>query len=477
MRILVLLVVLVTVLAAAVYVAAASANETAGAGDPAAAATRWDDCGLLGVGPADEPACLDEERPARASRDGLPPTCRMKVEAVFWTFSDWLRLGEALAADPAPCAEYWISLPPANLDKKRLRFLQDDLIRALGPQFHPVAEMTLSGSTGWAAWVQDTGSTWFQAGVEFRRRMAEAGYDVAAGETWLLNEFDRTTRTDATTRPGGNTEDGPAPPFRRADMRDLVRGLYYGDVGMPTSAGIAEIGINFSHQNLPDVAQYKTEMQAWLEDTGFWADMSRYVRFLAREAYPDVRLWAPPGSSRNERRRHLEDYIFHLLELARSGPPSVETARAYLEQAYVPLVNGGYRARGGDQFNFTTGHGNTIVSTDEMLHFVSEQVYAIRHYAGAHPQGAPAGRLGFSWQPCNRTSATQAGCGAFNATFQRALDAITARIASAIHYAYREGGASPVGACRPPGEELDFCDGQLPGAQFTDAWGIFDSWG
>ena len=32
--------------------------------------------------------------------------------------------------------------------------LQDDLIRALGPRFHPVAEINISGNTGWADWVR-----------------------------------------------------------------------------------------------------------------------------------------------------------------------------------------------------------------------------------------------------------------------------------------------------------------------------------
>ena len=56
------------------------------------------------------------------------------------------------------------------------------------------------------------------------------------------------------------------------------------------------------------------------------------------------------------------------------------------------------------------------------------------------------------------------------------LDLITARLAEAIHYAYRQGGASPVGACGPPGSAADWCDGTLPGAQFTDLWRDFGDW-
>jgi hypothetical protein len=490
-----IVILLIACVLGAALAAAAAGDDFLAASDETA--SLWNDCGLVGLGATGSPACLDDmdasapEAPAaiataaptsaatvaQAGDDSLPASCRLKVEAVFWTGTDWLRLARALAADPTPCAEYWISIPPLAANKTGLRVLQDDLIRALGPQFHPVAEMTLGGLTAWANWVTTNHKTWFEAGVEFRRRMASAGYDLPAGETWLLNEFDRSTRRDAASRDAVELAHGLTVPYRRADMREVVRGLYYGDPGMPTSAGIAEIGINFTHQNIPDVAQYKTELEAWLQDSAFWADVDHYVRFLAKEVYPDARFWGVPGSSRDERRRHLDEYLFHVLDLVRSGPAGVSTARDFLEKAYLPLANAGYRARGGDQFDFVTGHGNTILSTEQMMSFVSEQVYAIRHYAGAHPQGAPAGRLGFSWEPCNRTSATDPGCGSFDAQFQQALDQITARIASSIHYAYRQGGASPAGACAPPQSEVNWCNGDVPGATFTDAWEIFDSWG
>lgn len=449
------------VTAAALMLALVTAIAAAAAAPAAADPPDSYDCGLLAL---NEPSCADDEEQVRREHR-LDPNCRIPVEGVFWTGTDWIRLARALADDPGPCGEYWVSIPPAAADKKALRFLQDDLIRAMG--IHPVAEMTLGEVTGWANWVAQ-GRTWFEAGVEFRRRMADAGYDVTAGETYLINEFDRTTMLDA-----ARTDGRPWPAFRRSEMRDLMRGLYYGLPGMPTSAGVTEFGISFRHQDIPFVEQYRAELQGFLADAPFWEDVDRYIRWVAVESYGDTRLWAPPGSSRNQRRRHLDDYIFHVMELARTGPDSVETARDVLERKFLPLLNAGWRARGGDQFQWVTGHGNTIVDEATMNHFVSEQVHAVRHHAGSHSHGAPAGRIGFSWQPCNRTSASDPNCGAFNAPFIASLDEITARMAEAIHYSFRQGGASPIGACHPPGSGVDWCDGMREDAAFTESWSSF----
>ena len=239
-----------------------------------------------------------------------------------------MQLAQALARSKSPCAEYWVSIPPLAANKKGLRVREDDAIRALG--LHPVAELTTGEITGWANWVNEPGRnrTRFDAGVEFRRAMEQAGYDVTAGETWLINEFDRTTARDAPRQP----PDHDWPPARRADMRELMRGLYQGAPGMPKAPGIAEIGIHFRHQNLPTVNRYRLDMKRWLADAGFWSDADRYLRWIAVESYPDSRLWAPVGSSLLARERHLQAYVFHLLELVRSGSGTVRTARGFFEQ-------------------------------------------------------------------------------------------------------------------------------------------------
>jgi hypothetical protein len=264
-------------------------------------------------------------------------------------------------------------------------------------------------------------------------------------------------------------------------MVELLQGLYYGDIGMPPLSGLVEIGVHFRHQNMPSemISRLKADAKGWFADNAFWSAIAPAVRWLGVEAYPDVRNWGVPSSSRGERRRHLEEYLFHLLELVRDAPESVVAARDLFERAYLPLVNGGYRAKGGEKFAFVTGHGQTMVDAATMQSFVSEQVHAVRHYAGAHTQGSPGGRIGFSWQPCNRIGVDfpQDVCEAIAVrNFVADIDAVSARIASAIADAYAPTGPAAIGACRPPQSDVDWCEGEVPGAAFTDDWSIFGSW-
>ena len=411
-------------------------------------------------------AAVDHGGPDR--RGAAVERCEQPVEVVFWTGSDWLALGAALASHAAPCADYYISIPPLAGDKTRLRSRAVyDRIRRLGPHIHPLAEVTL-GQTGWAKWVADGKGTWYEAGVEFRRRMAAAGLDPARGETWLINEFDRTTRLDTTDRLAVEIARNVTRPYPRRAMLDLVRGLYEGETGPPLP-GAAEIGINFSHQNLPDVPGYKREMKAWLLDSSFWAGLKGRVRWLLREVYADTRFHSVPGTSLEERRRHLEAYQEHLLSLAEAGPPAVEAARSFLRATYLPLANAGYVALGGDNFDFVTAHGNTEVGPRQMMNFVSEQVYAIRYYALRHPAGAPRGRIGFSWDPINRF-------GVPAAEFTEEIAALSDRLALAVRDAYRPGARSAKGACVPPGTRENWCRASRPNATFTEQWAIFGSW-
>ena len=248
--------------------------------------------------------------------------------------------------------------------------------------------MTL-GQTGWAKWVADGNGIWYDAGVEFRRRMAAAGLDPRSGETWLVNEFDRTTRLDTTERLPAEIARNVTRPYPRQAMLDLVRGLYEGESGPPLP-GAAEIGINFSHQNLPDVPGYKSEMKAWLEDSSFWAELRGACAGFFVRSTPTLACTACPG-----RPSTSADVTSRPTRSICSRSP--RRARDRRDGAFLPasdassIANAGYVALGGDDFDFVTAHGNTEVAPTQMMYFVSEQVYAIRHYALRHPAGAPAG--------------------------------------------------------------------------------------
>jgi hypothetical protein len=124
------------------------------------------------------------------STQQAPAQCR-PLRAVFYAATDWLRLATKLAALRSACAEYYISVPPIVGDKTQMRSGQASRIRALGPNFHALAEIHY---TTWNRWVQSTGSTWHQAGVTARQRMAAAGFDVARGDTWVVTESNSAVR-------------------------------------------------------------------------------------------------------------------------------------------------------------------------------------------------------------------------------------------------------------------------------------------
>ena len=203
----------------------AAARTTSGA-QPCASVTLSDpDCGQARPVPSLQPQAtrrvlqhLASARQARTLRLAAAGTCR-PLRAVFYTATDWMRLATKLAANASPCAQYFFSIPSLAADHTQIRADQAWRIRALGPQFHAMAEVSMGA---WGKWVTSTGSTWYQAGVEARRRMAVAGYDVALGDTWAVNEFSSAVRQGTSTA--------------RADARNFVRGLAIGDGTRPPFA-------------------------------------------------------------------------------------------------------------------------------------------------------------------------------------------------------------------------------------------------
>jgi hypothetical protein len=356
---------------------------------------------------------------------------------VFYAATDWLRLATKLAA-ASPCADYFISIPPVVSDKTTLRPDQARRIRALGTNFHALAEIHW---TAWSKWVASTGSSWYAAGVEARDRMAQAGFDVAAGDTWAVNEFPSSVRTGV----------GSA----RANARELVRGLYDGD--RPARGVVWIVGVG---QPTTNVAVYQTNLQNWLADVAFWTDMNAFVSDWSQEVYADFRRYAVPGAPIARRRDYLNDYLQHAFVVARAGPSTIDLARGYLHGAFSPLASAAWQ--------WESGYGWTMIPVDQMQAFVSAQVYALRSFSVA--TGEPQDHWGFAWQPRN---ATGLSAGDFAAQTGAILDRLGAAIRDSGQTADPNDPGN--GACGPPGQNL-FCGGDLAGAQFAEQWKAFRAW-
>lgn len=404
--------------------------------------------GSAAAAAATEPEPVASLEPAKTATlwktivSGQPRQLRVQeacrpLHAVFYAASDWLRLATKLAAAASPCAEYYVSVPPLVADKTTFRRDQAWRIRALGPNFHAMAEIHFAT---WTRWVQTTGSTWYVAGVTARERMAAAGYDVALGDTWALNEL-----TSAVRRGDGNA---------RTNIREFVRGLYEGN-DRPTRGAALVIGFG---QRTADVSVYQNTLQGWLADTAFWTDMAAYVSDWSQEVYGDLRSYAVPGSAVASRREYLNDYLQHKLVLAGAGPNEIEPARAYLREAYSPLANGAWPRE--------TAWGWTMVPWEQMAAYVSAQVDAMRAFSAA--SGQARDHWGFAWAPSNTTEMP-------NADFVAQTGQILDRMAAAIRDS--GGGFDPetlvTGAC---GDGDALCAVDLPDAAYNGAWRSFRAW-
>lgn len=407
---------------------------------PAAAAERARSVPVPSLEPAATHA-LWERLSARAAFRPLAveaDACR-PVRAVFYAATDWLRLATKLAAGASPCAQYLVSVPPVVADKTRPRPDQAWRIRALGPGVRALAEIHL---TAWQKWVASTGSSWYEAGVEARRRMAAAGYDVAAGDTWAVNEL------SSAVRRGDGT--------RRTEVRDFLRGLYdAGGEGPPTRGVVFVVGIG---QRVSTIGAYKARAQEWLQDGPFWAEMSQYVSDWSQEVYGDVRSYAAPGAPTADRREVLVEYLRHLDLLAAAGGAASGTANAFFASAASALGNAAWQ--------WESAFGWTAVPDALMQHYVSAQVYALRNH-GAR-SGRAADRFGFAWAPRNAEALAAS-------EFARRTAALLDRLAAAIRDSAADTPADPgVGACGPTAST--WCAGDLDGAALSAKWRTFRSW-
>ena len=359
------------------------------------------------------------------------------TDAVFYS-TDTIRLAQRLHTAQSSCADYYISVTPVVADGSPRGSVAPN-VRANGPQFHALTEVRLPK---WQAWVQQTGHSWYEAGVELRRRMVTAGFDASLGDSWAINEVG--TPSGAQMAQDVFNDVGSA----RADLRELVRGLYTGDPGMPPAPGV--VFAADPAQITADLEQYKQGLRSWYRDGPFWSDMNQYVRFWAQETYADARNWGVPGSSLADRAAHLNDYFQHAERLPEVDPEASAAAHSFLAAAYTPLANAAYPYGPPEAAPNGIGFGYTRVTPLQMQNFISTQTYALRSSPTSH-------RFGFAWSPNTNVTPPVPP-----ATFIALAD----RLAQSIQGSQTD----PAGAC---GAALAFCDSSVDGAFFTEAWKTF----
>jgi hypothetical protein len=351
------------------------------------------------------------------------------VRAVFYTSNDWLRLAQGLGANPSGCAQYYISIPPPTANKTEMRSNAASQVDALGPNFHALAEVNY---TAWANWVTSTGNSWYAAGQQARANMDAAGFNVAGGDTWAVNEFPSSVLANT----GG----------ARQDAEQLVQGLYAGDGSDPPAQGVVfMIGVG---QGGIAFSQYQASLESWFQDSIFWTTMSSDVSDFLFESYGDVRDYAVAGEDPTTRIGYLNAFLQAPLDLvsAANAPSTAAAAKAFLSAAYGPLANASWA--------WSSDYGWTQVTSAVMADYISAETYAMRAY------GAGA-RIGFAWNPSN----TQ---GLSADDFNTQVGGILDRLAGSIH---ETDDGDPAQACEATG-----CSAVISGAAPVNGWSTFSSW-
>ncbi len=383
----------------------------------------------FGCTPAEpEPFDLEAEE-AVDGEDPLSASCAKTARVFTYDPKGWQHLSDAFAKNPSPCAHYYIHLPAIAGDKKQPRGAEAvQGIHDHGAQFHAAAEFH------WTGWSKSSNASWYDKGVAFRKRMKAAGY-VDGRDTWAINELPSSVRSDAKVR---------------ANVRELVRGLYEGPPGSEPMGGLVFIvGMGSPTTNF---SVYKPAMQDWLTDSTFWSQMDEHVRWWGQEVYADPLNYCVKGATVADRAARLNEFTMHPHSLAAAGPDAAAAARKFFNESYTPILNGSFRSE-----IFNTG----TISLENMKAFASTQVYATRAYANKHD--APDWRIGITWSEHPE------------GVSDAALTALADRIADSIHTAYPDDDTPLSDVCGTTGAWTK-CHCNMGGAKFNEGWSTFDRW-
>lgn len=354
------------------------------------------------------------------------------ADVVFYSNNSIL-LAQRLHAGPSACADYFISVTPATGGGPRAGVAAT--IRSNGPQFHAMPELRLPD---WATYVAQNGNDWYAAGVHVRGLMVSAGFDVAKGDIWAINEVGTPSAAQMATDVFNDRNDS------RLHLEQFVAGLYTGQPGMPVAPGL--IFVATPAQITTDLAAYKRGLDAWYQDAGFWTALRGKVRFWAQETYADARTWGVAGSTLAERTAHLQDYFQHAELFAQADRKASPAARDFIESTYTPVGNAAYAWTAPELNPGGIGFGFTNLALPVMQNFVSSQTYALR---------SANARFGYAWWQKSGTATA--------AQFSSLADRLAASIQGSD--------TDAAGACAG---DLGWCEGAVDGGAFTEAWKTFD---
>ena len=368
---------------------------------------------------------------AEALDTGTTCSAGNDVDVVVYTQDGYAELAQAFADHPTPCAHYYLSLPALAEHKDMPRGgTQPAVVRNHGAQFHAMAEFH------WGGWRNVTGLTAYQKGVEFRRRMDAAGYDVASGDTWAINELPSTFRTD---------------PEVRTRALDTIRGLYDGPPGSPKVKGA--VFLEGMGSTLDYMGPYKSALEDTLRDDPFFRTVEGQTKWWGQETYASPKNVCIPGGNVGLEAQHINQFTHHVSLLAAAAPGSTANpAQTYFERQYTPMLN---------MAAASPGYDTADMSFEAMREFVSTQVYATRAWAGTHPDQHRRIGIGWTW---NREKLSE-----------DQINVLAKRVARSIAGAYSGDGGKAARACSPSGA-FTFCHCAVAGAHFNDAWSAFDNW-
>lgn len=393
------------------------------------------------------------------------------VKAVFWSVGSPTKLIAAVKSHALGvlCGDYYFAQERAERFGLDPQCFKDE--RTSWPaNFHAAPVFNWNA---WANWKQVNNKTWFDAGVEFRKRTVDAG--CQDGDKWFLNElhsdwfgfrFSEATRKAA-----------------RARIVSALRGLYEGGT-LPDVTGFpADVA---RQHNLPEpgFTQYRTSLPKAYQAKNFWRSVRRYTEGWSKEVYNRCAQVCTGDAVATIANNGVNNYSYHQRFLALAAPDtSTDTyapVKTTLGEDYSPLMNA--------IFNSSLEVYGSRITLGQMTRLIRQQVYSAR--LAAEFRYGSAGRIGFAWKEsdlysfadprfdCNDGPSNECERARALAATAKAAEQMAANLAAAIRNAYVPN-ALPLAACRDDdgtGPLYVGCRPSRTGADYYPAWNRFKSW-